>query len=226
MADHKDNPARKVKTVPFRMSFPNVLTPREDEDSGRKSYQLSMLFPPGTNMDPFKAALKAAMTDKFGDDPSKWPRCKRGPKDVIRDFAEYNREAKKALPGDWAGWVMIRANCADKYPPGVVGPIKGADGKFPRVTDPREVYGGRWARSTIDAYHFDGKKNDGVTFGLKNLQLLKHDSNFGGAQQKAEDDFDNAPEEWAGGEGDDFDKGAADNGNGNGGAANSGGDWN
>ena len=212
----ENNPARKVVTPPFRMSFPSLLEPREDEETKRKTYQLSMLFPPKTDMTKFKLALRAAMSDKFGADDTKWPRCKRGTKEVIRDFGEYNASTKKPLKGDWSGWIMVRANCSDKYAPGVVGSIKGADGKFPRVTDPREVYSGRWACAVIDAYHFDGKKNDGVTFGLKNVQLLKHDTSFVGAQSAPEEDFEDASEEWSG-QGDAFEKGEP--------AAATGGDW-
>lgn len=204
MAD-KDNPARKVKTVPFRMSFPHLLTPKEDEDTGRKTFQLTMLYPPGTDLAPFKVALKAAMVDKFGEDTSKWPKLKRKPADVLVDFGEYNASRDKPLPGDWKGWTMVRANAPEAYPPGVVGPAKGSNGKFPSVTDAREIYGGRWARSTIDAFHYP-KQGGGVTFGLKNVQLLKAAESFSGAITAPEDDFDNASDEWAG-EADAFDSG-------------------
>lgn len=201
--------ARRLRTVPFRMSHP-VLPPmaaRVDEDSGRETWQLAMLFPPGTDQAPFRSALKAAMVEKFGADATKWPRCKQTPDMVIRDFAAYNAAARKPLAGDWSGWIMIRANCPAKNPPGVVGPTKDENGKFPVVTDPREIFGGRWGRSTIDAYHFDIKnKNSGVTFGLGNVQLLKKDKSFSGSKPAAESDFDDASEEWSG-QGDAFEKG-------------------
>jgi hypothetical protein len=193
------------------------LEPREDEDTKRKSYQLTMLFPPGTDLAPFKKALMAAMAEKFGADQSKWPKIGHGSKDVLKDFAAYNAERKKPLPGDWTGWLMIRASASDKYPPGVVGATKGPDDKFPRITDAREIYGGRWARASIEAYFFDAKRKDGVTFGLKNVQLLKHDVSFAAGGTAAEDDFDNASSEWAG-EADAFDSGASTGG--------TGGDWN
>lgn len=201
------NPARKVKTHPFRMSFPNLLEPRTDEDSGRKTYGVTMLLPPGADLKPFKVALKAAMADKYGADETKWPKLKRGPVDVIQDFGEYNASRDKPLAGDWKGWTKISANASVDYPPGVVGPTKDSSGKFPAVTDKREVYGGRWARATVDAFVYERKDGKGVTFGLKNVQLLKADTNFGGAISAPEEDFDNASEEWAG-EADAFDKGA------------------
>lgn len=194
--------ARKIKTTPFRMSFPQLLTPKEEtndkgEKTGKKSYQLSMLFPPGTDLAPLKVALKAAMQEKHGDDVSKWPDLRHKPVDVIRDFARYNASRKKPLPGDWAGWTLVRANAQESHPPGVVGPTKAANGKFPDVRDMREVYSGRWARASIDAFYF-AVKGGGVSFGLKNVQLLKHDTNFSGAVSAPEGDFDDASKDWAG----------------------------
>jgi hypothetical protein len=199
------NPARKVKTVPFRMSFPALLAVRVQEENGvkKESYQLNMLFPPGTDHEAHKAALRAAASDKWPDQ-TKRPKLKRGPNDVIRDFAEFNAASNKPLPGDWAGWTFIRANANVSHPPAVVGPVKGADGKFPVVKEPREVYGGRWARATLEAFAYDRKDGKGVTFGLLNVQLLKHDTKFGSGVSDPNKDFDNASEEWTGEASEDF----------------------
>jgi hypothetical protein len=226
MATETDNP-RLVKTAPFRASFPNIppYPPREDEKTKRRTFGLGgMLFPPGTDMKPYHAALKAAMVAKFGTDTKQWPKIKRKPSDVIKDFASYNADAKTPLKGDWNGWMMIRANAPADHPPVVVGPTKGPDNKFPVVTDRREVYGGRWMRATIEAFYFKGDTNNGVTFGLKGVQLLKADSSFGGALTSAEDQFDDAPEGWSG-EADAFEKGAGDEKHGTK-PADHGDDWN
>src|SRR4249920_1825576 len=98
---------RRIRTVPFRMSFPVLppMPPRKD-DQGRESYQLSMLFPAGTDQKPFRAALKEAMIAKFGPDPKQWPRIKQTPDLVIKDFDNYNSTAKTPLGGDWRGWML------------------------------------------------------------------------------------------------------------------------
>jgi Protein of unknown function (DUF2815) len=203
---------RRLRTVPFRMSFPCLppMPPREDEETGRKTYPLTMLFPPGTDQKPFREALRQAMVHKFGPDKTSWPKIKRTVDDVIVDFEQYNEDSKTPLPGNWAGWIKISANAVvsdSMKPPAVVGPILGADGTFPVITDPREIYGGRWARATIEAYYFNAKnKNSGVTFGLSNVQLLKPDTRFGGDRPAAEKDFDEVRGEMAG-EGDAFEKG-------------------
>jgi hypothetical protein len=206
-----DNP-RRIRTVPFRMSFPILppMPPRIDEASGRKTYGLMMLFPPPFDQKPYRTALREAMVFKFGSEQRNWPRCKRTPDDVIKDYAEYNANSKSPLQGDWSGWFAINANAiaADgNIPPSVVGQLKGPDDKFPVITDLREIYAGRWARATIDAYYYDVKgKSNGVTFGLSNVQLLKPDTRFGFSKPPAERDFDDVTGEMAG-EGDAFETG-------------------
>jgi hypothetical protein len=210
MTDTK-NPGQKIKTDPFRMSFPWILLAKEDKgDDGKvkKTFQLGMLYPPGTDLTKYKAALAAAMTNKFGADKSKWPNLRHKPADVIRDFESYNAGTKKPLAGDWKGWTMIRANAPEAYPPGVVGPVKGGQRQVPehhrRSRGVRRPVGARDDRRVPLRPHQTGGK--GVTFGLKNLQLLKHDTNFSGAVTAPEEDFDNASDEWAG-EADAFDSG-------------------
>jgi len=203
---------RRLRTPPFRMSFPCLppMKPREDEDTGRKTYGIVMLFKPPFDKTPFLTALNEAMKHKFGPDTTSWPKIKRSAKDVLRDFEEYNHDAKSPLPGDWKGWVMVSANATASdamKPPAVVGPTMQADGTFPVITDLREIYGGRWARATIEAYYFNIKnKNNGLTFGLSNVQLLKADARFGAERPAPEKDFDEVHGEWAG-EGDAFEKG-------------------
>lgn len=199
MAQTTEDP-RKVRTPEFRMSFPYLLEPRAGfkGNTERKTYGIEMLFPPRTNMAPFRAALLAAMSVKFGPDQKGWPRIQRKPNDVIRDFGEFNSQAKTPLEGDWDGWSMVRANCSDKVAPYVVGPLMNADGIFPRITDPREIYGGRWAKAVLQAYYYPGPTSSGVTFGLVSVQLLKHDSHFGIGRSKPEQDYENASEEWSG----------------------------
>jgi len=201
--------ANQVKTTEFRMSFPSLIKPRQRKnDNGAVSerYELTMLFPPGTNLTPLKAALRAAMVAKYGDDTKKWPRLKHGPAEVIRDFEAYNNNSDKPIAGDWKGWTIVRAN-ATKYAPQVFAAQKDSSGRFPVVTDEREVYGGRWAKALLNAFTYARQDGKGVTFGLEMVQLLKRDKKFGGAVSAPEEVFDNASDEWAG-NADAFDSGA------------------
>jgi hypothetical protein len=217
--ESKPNP-RKFRSEPFRMSFPSIppMKPRKNDKSGKEQFEITALCPPATAEIERKKAMKAfeaAMSEKHGADKTKWPKLKRKPADVLRDFEEYNSDGDKPLPGDWKGWLMFRANATTKYPPNVVGPTKDPNtGKFPVVTDEREVYGGRWARATFEAVYYDHPEGGrGVTLSVINVQLLKHDKKFGGAVTAAEQDFDDATPEMAG-EGDAFDSGESSGGDG------------
>lgn len=212
MTDKPKNNLRIVRTDPFRMGFPTLppQNPKKDEQTGRETFGILMMFPPGLKVDRYKAALEYAMIEKFGPDKKVWPRVKRKTENVICDFGKWNaEEAKTPLAGDWDGWTKINTSATALYPPGVVGAVKGADGRFPPVTDPREIYGGRWARAEIEAYYYSNN-GGGVTFGLKNVQLLKHDTRFGMSAPRPEDSFaDEIPEEYRD-DGDAFERGRSD----------------
>ena len=186
-----------VHTPRFRMSFPTLLEPRENP-GGALTYGVSMLYPPKTDLEPFKEALNNAIVNKLGSDRQRWPRIKRDVKDVIMDFGAFNEQGNKPLPGNWKDWTVIRANAKAEYPPKVVGPMHDADGKFPLITDKREVYGGRWARAVIDAFYFEVAGNNGVTFGLQQIQLLMRDTPFGMTRASSEEVFTEMPDDYEG----------------------------
>lgn len=184
----------KVITPPFRLSFPTLppMSPKKDEQTGRETYPIVMLLPPGTDLAPFHGALKQAVVDKYGPDVKNWPRIKRKASDVVLKFDEYNEQSRKPLPGDWTGWFKINATGSVKMPPDVFHNGRNADGSLLRVTNPAEIYGGRWARAVLNAYFYDTKTGNGVTFGLNSVQLLKHDTSFGGRSNAANDFSDDA----------------------------------
>lgn len=168
--------AEKLIIGPGRLSFPALFEPARNQDgSPGDKYQLTILLPPDYDTAPLVKALADAAVEKWGADKSKWPKGLRGPKEVIRDAAD-----KSHLAGYADGWKFISLKSKNK--PGIVDAMK-AD-----VTDPREVYAGRWARVSARAYAYDNVLK-GVGFALGNVQLLQHDAPFSGGG-RAQDDFD------------------------------------
>jgi hypothetical protein len=86
----------------------------------------------------------------------------------------------------FAGHIFARASSL--YAPGVVDrqrqPIITADG----------FYSGCHARATVNAFTYDTMGNQGVSFGLQNLQFVKDDEPFTG-RSAPEEDFDELPDE-------------------------------
>jgi len=173
----------KLRTPPFRLSFPNVFSPSSYEGSTPK-YSISMLFYPEKmnkkQLALFKAMEKAAddaVRDKF-----KVGKGKKIPSNIkmpIRDGDE-----KPDLDGYGDGCRF--ASASSKMRPGVID-LDGVE-----IDDIEELYAGCWCRATLTVYAYDniGK---GAAFGLYNLQKLADDESFS-SRTSAEDDF--ADDDW------------------------------
>lgn len=196
MAKAVDVTNTRLMVGPGRLSYPHLLEPQQTENGPR--YSCSLLLPPTYDVGPIKAALKAGWIKKFGADQTKWPKgdSVRTPDKVIK-LAEncFRQEDGSRLYGDeFNGWHVVPASCGADYPPEVV------DGNTDSVSDKREVYPGRWARMTANAFGY-ANRTRGVTLGLNNVQVLKHDAPLGG-KARAKSEFDAVAEDLAvGGEG-------------------------
>jgi len=166
----------KLKIGPGRLSFPQLFE-RGSEEYGSK-YGCTLLLPPDTDLVPIKHALLDVALEKWGKDKEKWPKLRSTPKTVIKDAEE------KDFSGYEKGWFFI--NLSSKDQPGVV------DAALREVHESSEAYPGRWARCSVNAYAWDNKFGKGVSLGLNNVMLLKHDDNLSG-RPRPTDDF----EEWA-----------------------------
>lgn len=176
---------------PGRLSFPKLFKPNDAEYGGK--YAATILLPPEYDFAPLKKAMFDVAVAKFGPDRSKWPRNMRGPNDVIRPCEE-----KSNMDGYLPGWHFLTASSKDM--PGIV------DAMLKPVTDEREAYPGRWIMMSVNVYGYSNVTH-GVSLGLQNVQLRKHDDSFS-SRVRAEDEFEAAYEEMHGsdssGVGDDF----------------------
>lgn len=156
-----------------RLSFVNLFTPKKN-DQGKDVYSTALLLPPDYDLGPLKAALHAAAVEKWGENRAKWPQLKRPPEKVIRPAEESQWYV------GFPGWHFI--NATTQTSPGVVNASR------EDVHDPAQAYAGRWARLSLNAFAYD-KNGRGVTLGLNNVQLTKHDEPLSG-RTRAADDFD------------------------------------
>lgn len=112
----------------------------------------------------------------------------RRPEDVVRTLKKPEVSGKSGLPlaGYDTGVTVVPA-ANSKSQPEVINAVKET------VKDPKEVYGGRWARLAVRPYAFRNKSR-GVSLSLIAVQLLKHDKPFGGPPP-ARDIFDDVIED-------------------------------
>lgn len=164
-----------LHTPKCRLAWTALFTPSamKGGDGGDAKYQVTLLIPKTANIDVLKEAAAAAAKEKFGDKGKgiRSPFRKSEEKEQLADIAE-----------DFPYYITARS----KDRPGVVGP----NGK--RVDDPEQVYPGRWAKASIQAFAYDAKGNKGVSFGLQNVQLLDNDEPLaiGGSRVAAEAEFE------------------------------------
>lgn len=166
----------KITTPVFRVSFPAVFQAKAGMDGGPGKFGITMLFDTKDpvavkGLETMKAAVRAAVVEKWGADQTKWPKGLRLPfrKGEEKDYDGYG-------PG------IIFASATSKMKPGLVGP------DLQPIIEPSEFYAGCYARATINAYAYDRNGNRGVAFGLRNIQKVKDGESFGGGGS-AEKDF-------------------------------------
>lgn len=163
------------KTPMFRVSFPHLLEPHKFKPEDKAKYSVVMLFPKNTDMSALKRAHDAALAQKFGEDPKKWPKV-RSP---FRDGDE------KMETDGYAGNFFISASSEQKV--GVI------DRDRNPILDKDDVYAGCYGRAQIQAFYYDQKGNKGVSFALLNFQKLKDGDAFSGrkaAETVFDDDFE------------------------------------
>ena len=171
--------APRLRIGPGRLSFPNLTTPRETARGDR--YGTTLLLPPGYDTSEITKACLELCKKTWGPNPKGWPANARKPEAVVRDAGE-----KQHLAGYLPGWTFVSLISSEQ--PGIVG----WDPSQP-VTNPKEVYAGRWAKVSCRPFVYSMREGVGVSLGLNNVQLLKHDAAFG--RTAPTQDFDVEAEE-------------------------------
>lgn len=167
----------------------SVFKPRKGKGGKEGKHEINLLFGKDADHAATKEAATDAGKDKFSkafkEAGGKWPSSIKTPFKRTKD----NEKLVAALEANGMNVddypVFIGYRSSDK--PGIVGPNGKSDG-----IDEDQVYAGRFARVTHDAYGYEFEGNKGVSFGLKNIQLLDNGDELalGGGRVSAETEFD------------------------------------
>lgn len=154
--------SKTIITPRGRLSYPHLFERNTKGEYPSDMYETLLLIPKSTDIKALRDAATEVMTEAFKDKFKSIDDLKHPP---IRDGDDYDDDRK----GHW----IIKAK-TDNRPQ-----IVGADPKVV-IDDSEECYGGRWARLSMSCYSYDKAGSKGVSFGLKNVQLLDHAEKFGG----------------------------------------------
>jgi hypothetical protein len=179
----KKPPATRGVLQLIRLAYADqLITPKAFEAGQPEKYGCTCLLPPDhPGIDLLETAINAAVTARFGPKPE-WPKRLRGLHydPIVKDCGDF-----PAIGIREPGWCFVRATTQDA--PGIVNarvePIAKADLRS-------EVYSGRWADVTYNVFCYERQTGSGVSLGLNNIRLLKHDDRLGAARPKPEDEFD------------------------------------
>ena len=167
----------KIITGKTRMSFLNWSAPRKNELNGKEEFGTELLIPKSDEetIKAIKAAMKSALTAKFGD---KFPPKLRNP---LKDGDVETKADGSPLADYYKDHMFLRVKSTEA--PGVI------DSKGNEIRNANDFVSGDYGRASITAFAYDQAANKGVSFYLNNLQLLEKGEPFGGGKSSASDDF-------------------------------------
>jgi hypothetical protein len=171
----------EIVTPLCRLSYPKlfekapIMQPTKDNPNPKTAYSCTILVPAGTDMKPFKAAVVAALQEKWpqgfkqadGTVLPHPPIAKRSPNggNPLRPMEEFVNEEGGFPAGHEAGGYVIRTK--SDYQPVIVN--KAAQ----PVIDKDAAYAGVWCHFHLNAYAWEFQGKWGVSFGLNGVQIVK-----------------------------------------------------
>ena len=167
----------RVTTGEVRTSYFSALSARKNEMNGKDEFSTQILIPK-TDKDTLtalKAAAKEALTAKFGD---KIPKNVRNP---LRDGDTETKTDGSPLGKEYAGHFFCNVKSTSK--PGAID-THGND-----LIGNDDIVSGDYIRVSLNAYAYSQAGNNGVSFGLNNILLVRKGEPLGGAKPTAASDF-------------------------------------
>lgn len=167
----------KILTPEFRVSFPNVFTPKSFEGKPPK-YSIIMLFQKDADLTKLQDLVDKAIEER-------WPNINTRPKNLRSPFRDGDTE--KAHIEGYQNTIFASAS-SSKRKPGVV--------DTHNVHEPimeEEFYAGCYAKASLTVYAYPKETtkdlgNRGVSFGLQNIMKTRDGTPFDGTSS-AEVDF-------------------------------------
>lgn len=167
----------RVTTGEVRASYFSALAPRKNELSGKDEFSTQILIPKTDTetIAALKAAAKEALVAKFGD---KIPKNVRNP---LRDGDTETKQDGSPLGKEYQGCFFCNVKSTSK--PGAIdthgNDLIGAD----------DIVSGDYIRVSLNAYAYSQAGNNGVSFGLNNILLVRKGEPLGGTKPSAAADF-------------------------------------
>lgn len=172
------NIATKVLTGVVRLSYANLVTPREGQNGGDPKYSVTLLIPKSDTAT--KADIEASMKAAYEEGVSKkWGGAHPQMKQILWD-GDGLRQSGLPFGEECKGHWVITASSKQK--PQVVG-IDNVNCELA----PSDIYSGMYARVTINFFPYDTAGSKGVGCGLGNVMKTADGEPLSGGASAASD---------------------------------------
>lgn len=167
-------------TGKVRLSYVNLFTPRSPGEGQPEKYSVTIIIPKSDRetLDKIEKARKNAIEkgrDRFAGG--------KVPKNLKNTLHDGDVDADLDRNPEYAGSYYMSVSANAQYRPTVV------DQSVQPILDPAEVYSGCYARVSLNAFAYSKQGNQGVSFGLGNVQKLADGETLGGGPVRAENEF-------------------------------------
>lgn len=167
-------------TGKVRLSYVNLFTPRSPGEGQPEKYSVTIIIPKSDRetLDKIETARRNAIEkgrDRFAGG--------KVPKNLKNTLHDGDVDADLDRNPEYAGSYYMSVSANAQYRPTVV------DQSVQPILDPAEVYSGCYARVSLNAFAYSKQGNQGVSFGLGNVQKLADGETLGGGPVRAENEF-------------------------------------
>lgn len=156
--------ANNIITPEFRAVFVSLFKPSKPKNAPETQppkYSIRAAFPPDTDFTVLHKEIELAISEKEA-----WQ--EKRPKNIRSPFRE-NGELDNPIQGIPDDWIVMTFSSDALHKPGLVA------SDLQDIIDETQVYSGAWFRAEVRAYAYNPPGNNGVAFGLQNVQKLRDD---------------------------------------------------
>jgi hypothetical protein len=157
-----ENANTRIVVKDARMAYIHLLEPRAAAEGAEPKYSVTLIIPKTdeTGIAAIKAAMKAAVSKKFGDKPPK------GLRNPLRDGDEKDGESGEYMKGDEfrGNWYLSASSKK---------PVRALAGKARLPATDEHLQSGNYGAAELNFYGYDAAGNRGVAAGLNGVWITR-----------------------------------------------------
>ena len=163
-----ENANTRIVIKDARFAYVHLLEPRAAAEGAEAKYSVTLIIPKSdeATIASIKAAMKAAVSKKFGDKPPK------GLRNPLRDGDEKDNDTGEYLKGEeFNGNLYISASSKK--------PVRALAGKARLPATEEHLQSGNYGAAELNFYGYDAAGNRGVAAGLNGVWITRKSEPLG-----------------------------------------------